>query len=243
MNLIKLSAIDSTNTFLKKLASSEKVENFTTVVAEHQTDGKGQRGANWTIEPGKNLTFSVLYLNDSGLNSCLFTLNVIVALSVVEGLQMQSNLKFNIKWPNDILSENKKIAGILIENTLKSQTQIQSIIGIGVNVNQELFENLPQASSLFLLEQKKIDKDLLLKNIVDRLEYNLKELNEFEEVYFWEEYHSYLYKRDIVSTFQGALGQRFVGKIIKVTSEGKLKVLLEDDSEVDFDIKEVKMLY
>lgn len=243
MNLIKLSAIDSTNTFLKNLASSEKVQNFTTVVAEHQSNGKGQRGANWLIEPGKNLTFSVLYTNSLNANASLFTLNVIVAISVVEGLQMESNLKFNIKWPNDILSDNKKIAGILIENSIKSQAEIQSIIGIGVNVNQEIFENLPQASSLFLLEQKKTDKDLLLKNIVSRLEYNLNQLNHLEESYFWEQYHSYLFKKDIVSSFESPSGQRFVGKIREVTSGGKLKVQLEDDSEVDFDIKEVKMLY
>lgn len=243
MNLIKLSAIDSTNTFLKNLASSEKVQNFTTVVAEHQTNGKGQRGANWIIEPGKNLTFSVLYTNYLTANASLFTLNVIVAISVVEGLQMQSNLKFNIKWPNDILSDNKKIAGILIENSIKSQAEIQSIIGIGINVNQENFENLPQASSLFLLEQRKIDKDLLLKNIVNRLEHNLNQLDYLEESWFWDQYQSFLYKKDIVSTFENALGQRFVGKIIKVTYGGKLKVQLEDDCEIDFDIKEVKMLY
>ena len=61
MKLIKLNAIDSTNTFLKQLATSEVVENFTVVSAEHQTKGKGQRGSEWLIESGKNLTFSVLY--------------------------------------------------------------------------------------------------------------------------------------------------------------------------------------
>ena len=243
MNLIKLSAIDSTNTFLKNLASSENVQNFTTVVAEHQTNGKGQRGANWIIEPGKNLTFSVLYANSLSSNRSLFTLNVIVAVSVVEGLQIESNLNFSIKWPNDILSDNKKIAGILIENSIKSQTEIQSIIGIGINVNQEIFENLPQASSLLLLEHKKTDKDLLLKNIVSRLEYNLNQLNHLEESYFWKKYHASLFKREIVATFENLKGERFVGKIIQVTPEGKLKVQLEDALEVDFDVKEIKMLY
>ena len=243
MNLIKLSAIDSTNTFLKNLASSENVQNFTTVVAEHQTNGKGQRGANWIIEPGKNLTFSVLYANSLSSNRSLFTLNVIVAVSVVEGLQIESNLNFSIKWPNDILSDNKKIAGILIENSIKSQTEIQSIIGIGINVNQELFENMPQASSLLLLEHKKTDKDLLLKNIVSRLEYNLNQHNHIKKSYFWKKYHASLFKREIVATFENLKGERFVGKIIQVTPEGKLKVQLEDALEVDFDVKEIKMLY
>lgn len=243
MKLIKLNAIDSTNTFLKQLATSEVVENFTVVSAEHQTNGKGQRGSEWLIESGKNLTFSVLYSKIANSKTNLFTLNVIVALSVVEGLQKISSKEFKIKWPNDILAENKKIAGILIENSIKSQTEVQSIIGIGINVNQENFENLPQASSLCLLEQQFFDKDLLLKNVVNQLENNLEQLNQLSEAYFWEKYHNYLFKKNIVSTFEDSNGNRFVGKIIKVTSEGKLKVQLENDSEIDFDIKEVKMLY
>ena len=243
MKLIKLNAIDSTNTFLKQLATSEVVENFTVVSAEHQTKGKGQRGSEWLIESGKNLTFSVLYSKIANSKTNLFTLNVIVALSVVEGLQKISSKEFKIKWPNDILAENKKIAGILIENSIKSQTEVQSIIGIGINVNQENFENLPQASSLCLLEQQFFDKDLLLKNVVNQLENNLEQLNQLSEAYFWEKYHNYLFKKNIVSTFEDSNGNRFVGKIIKVTSEGKLKVQLENDSEIDFDIKEVKMLY
>ena len=243
MKLIKLNAIDSTNTFLKQLATSEVVENFTVVSAEHQTNGKGQRGSEWLIESGKNLTFSVLYSKIANSKTNLFTLNVIVALSVVEGLQNVSSKEFKIKWPNDILAENKKIAGILIENSIKSQTEVQSIIGIGINVNQENFENLPQASSLCLLEQQFFDKDLLLKNVVNQLENNLEQLNQLSEAYFWEKYHNYLFKKNIVSTFEDSNGNRFVGKIIKVTSEGKLKVQLENDSEIDFDIKEVKMLY
>ncbi len=243
MKLIKLNAIDSTNTFLKQLATSEVVENFTVVSAEHQTNGKGQRGSEWLIESGKNLTFSVLYSKIANSKTNLFTLNVIVALSVVEGLQKISSKEFKIKWPNDILAENKKIAGILIENSIKSQTEVQSIIGIGINVNQENFENLPQASSLCLLEQQFFDKDLLLKKVVNQLENNLEQLNQLSEAYFWEKYHNYLFKKNIVSTFEDSNGNRFVGKIIKVTSEGKLKVQLENDSEIDFDIKEVKMLY
>lgn len=243
MKLIKLNAIDSTNTFLKQLATSEVVENFTVVSAEHQTNGKGQRGSEWLIESGKNLTFSVLYSKIANSKTNLFTLNVIVALSVVEGLQKISSKEFKIKWPNDILAENKKIAGILIENSIKSQTEVQSIIGIGINVNQENFENLPQASSLCLLEQQFFDKDLLLKNVVNQLENNLEQLNQLSEAYFWEKYHNYLFKKNIVSTFEDSNGNRFVGKIIKVTSEGKLKVQLENDSEIDFDIKKVKMLY
>lgn len=242
MKIIKLNAIDSTNTFLKQFAAVNECENFTIVTANHQTNGKGQRGSKWEIESGKNLTFSVLYNKMNSIYN-IFSLNIIVALSVVEGLQSLSLKDFKIKWPNDIMADNKKIAGILIENSIKSQTEIHSIIGIGINVNQENFTNLPQASSLYLLEQQFFDKELLFKNVINRLKTNLEQLNELSEPYFWEKYHNYLFKKNVVSMFEDLNGNQFVGKILKVTFEGKLKVQLENHLEIDFDIKEVKMLY
>ena len=243
MKIIKLDAIDSTNLFLKTLAAQESCENFTVVSTELQKEGRGQRGAVWASEAGKNLTFSVLYNQKTDFISSLFTLNILVAISVVEALKSVSKLNFKIKWPNDILAENKKIGGILIENTIKNQNEIQSVIGIGLNVNQENFENLPQASSIYVLENKIFDKDALLISIVNQLEFNIKQLPIVGETHFWDAYHAILFKKDVVSTFESVIGKRFVGKIQRVTPEGKLEVMLEDDSVSHFDIKEIKMLY
>ena len=243
MRIIKLDAIDSTNHFLKALSVQESCENFTVVSTESQTEGKGQRGSDWASEVGKNLTFSVLYnQNIEGITS-LFTLNILVAISVVDVLKSVSNLNFVIKWPNDILAENKKIGGILIENTFKNSKEVQSMIGIGLNVNQSKFENLPQASSLFLLENKTFDREILLISIVNQLEYNLKQLPILGETHFWDAYHKILFKKNVVSAFESVAGNRFVGKIQEVTQEGKLAVLLEDDTIRFFDVKEIKMLY
>lgn len=243
MNIIKLNAIDSTSTFLKQLVTEKLVEDFTIVVAEHQTNGKGQRGSNWVVEGGKNLTFSVLHRNNPNYLKSLFTLNCIVAVSVTEALQAVSKLKYKIKWPNDILAENKKIGGILIENSIKSQDEVLSIIGIGINVNQTQFEHLPQASSLALLENLNFDKMLLLEKIVQQLKFNLTRLSRDGEDYFWNIYHQKLFKKDKVSTFEDTIGNRFVGKITGVSKEGRLEVLLDDDMQTSFDIKEIKMLY
>ncbi|TXI70836.1 biotin--[acetyl-CoA-carboxylase] ligase [Flavobacterium sp. UBA6195] len=243
MRIIKLDAIDSTNHFLKALSVQESCENFTVVSTESQTEGKGQRGSDWASEVGKNLTFSVLYnQNIEGITS-LFTLNILVAISVVDVLKSVSNLNFVIKWPNDILAENKKIGGILIENTFKNSKEVQSIIGIGLNVNQSQFENLPQASSLYQLENKIFDRETLLISIVNRLEFNLNQIKVLGETHFWNAYHQILFKKDVVSTFESVAGNRFVGKIQEVTQEGKLAVLLEDDTIRFFDVKEIKMLY
>ena len=242
MKIIKLNAIDSTNAFLKSLAKDKTTENFTIVVAEHQTNGKGQRGAEWLSQTGKNLTFSVL-CNFKLNEISLFTLNIITAISIVKGLKKASNLNFQIKWPNDILAENKKIAGILIENSFNGQNDIQTIIGIGINVNQENFNQLPQASSLFLLDNKEFDKDVLLIEIVNELKSNLEAVKLLGEDCFWNEYHEILYKKDIVSTFEDLQNKRFVGKILGVTREGKLEVALDNEMIAVYDLKEIKMLY
>ena len=243
MRIIKLDAIDSTNRFLKGLALEKKCDNFTVVSTESQYEGKGQRGSGWSSDAGKNLTFSVLYQQKGKLLSSLFTLNIIVAISVVEALKSVSNLNFVIKWPNDILAENKKIGGILIENSFKNANEVQSIIGIGLNINQSHFENLPQASSLYLLENTIFNRDSLLQAIVQRLEFNLKQISVLGTTHFWDVYHQILFKRNVVSAFESVTGSRFVGKIQEVTQDGKLAVLLEDDSICFFDVKEVKMLY
>lgn len=243
MKIIKLNAIDSTNRFLKELAQEATAENYTIVVANQQTDGKGQRGASWISESDKGLTFSLLYhiLQESTIN--LFALNCIVALSIVEALQSISFIKFQIKWPNDILAENKKIGGVLIENSFKNQNEIVSIIGIGINVNQLHFENLPQASSLVLLECKTFDKEEIMLLIAKQLQFNLENAQKIGVDFYWERYHELLYKRGIVSTFEDVQENRFVGKIIAVTPEGKLQLELENNVISFFDLKEIKMLY
>jgi len=242
MRILKLNAIDSTNSFLKNLANDNRAENFTIVVAENQTKGKGQRGSEWHVDGGKNLTFSVLYgFLTKEIN--LFTLNIIAAISVVEGLKKKSNLDFKIKWPNDIMAENKKIAGILIENSFKSQQEIQTIIGVGINVNQVYFENLPQASSLFILENKIFDKEELLSDIINNLKNNLDDVKTLGEDIFWNKYHDLLFKKDKVSAFEDKFGNKFVGKIIGVNKEGKLKVELENEIITFFDLKDIKLLY
>jgi BirA family transcriptional regulator, biotin operon repressor / biotin---[acetyl-CoA-carboxylase] ligase len=243
MKIIKLNAIDSTNRFLKELAQEATAENYTIVVANQQTDGKGQRGASWISESDKGLTFSLLYhnLQESTIN--LFALNCIVALSIVEALQSISFIKFQIKWPNDILAENKKIGGVLIENSFKNQHEIVSIIGIGINVNQLHFENLPQATSLALLECKTFDKEEIMLLIAKQLQFNLENAQKIGVDFYWERYHELLYKRGIVSTFEDVQENKFVGKIIAVSAEGKLQLELENNVISFFDLKEIKMLY
>ena len=148
MQLIKLNATDSTNNYLKKLMLETVLDDFSVVVTNHQTKGRGQMGSEWSSEKDKNLTFSVLKSKTSLLLHQQFMLSILVSLSIVKTLEGYNIPKLAIKWPNDILSDHHKIAGILIENSIKNQQIEFSVIGIGLNVNQEIFEGLPKVCSL-----------------------------------------------------------------------------------------------
>jgi len=243
MKIIKLSAIDSTNRFLKQLAKETTTENFTIVVADRQTDGKGQRGATWLSESDKGLTFSCLYHYPKKVLPDLFVLNCVVALSVVEALQFLSSKIFYIKWPNDIMSDNKKIGGILIENSIKAEGAIISIVGIGLNVNQTQFDLLPKATSLSNLTGVLHDKEQLLLSIVSHLETNVGKFNSNSFLNLWESYNTMLFKKEIPMPFQSIDGKRFMGIIKGVDILGRLSILLEDDTLVSFEIKQIQMLY
>lgn len=242
MKLIKLDAIDSTNEFLKGLSSNQVTENFTVVTAESQTKGKGQMGAVWVSEPGKNLIMSVLVKDFLLDNSLIFDINIVVSVSVIQALEQLDIPELSIKWPNDIMSYNKKIGGILIENSLKSDGEIVSIVGLGLNVNQTNFEYLPKASSLAAICNASFDKEELLLKIVEKLEHNIQFWHKKGES-LWEDFTNTLFKKGIPMPFSDENQQNFMGIIQGVTTLGKLQILLEDDSISEFDIKEVQMLY
>ncbi|PKP15804.1 MAG: biotin--[acetyl-CoA-carboxylase] ligase, partial [Bacteroidetes bacterium HGW-Bacteroidetes-23] len=163
MDIIKLSAINSTNDYLKELIAKQVVTNFTVVMSKSQTNGKGQMGSVWISESGKNLTFSVLIRDLIVDVKQLYTLNIVVSLAIISVLEKYKIPSVTIKWPNDIMSGNHKIGGILIENSFKSDGEVFSIVGIGLNINQMMFENVPNASSLKLKTGVDYDLDELLQ--------------------------------------------------------------------------------
>lgn len=242
MKLIKLDAIDSTNEFLKGLSNKEDLENFTVVTAENQTKGKGQMGAVWNSEVGKNLIMSVLVKDFLTEINEIFNLNIAVATAVITALKKQNIPDLSIKWPNDILSANKKIGGILIENSIKSDGTILSIVGLGLNVNQTNFEALPKASSLAVVVGHELNKEELLSTIVTQLEVNVKESKQ-NPTSFRQQFVDLLFKKGEPMPFTNQKEEKFMGIIQGISLIGKLQVLLEDDSMAEYDIKEIQMLY
>jgi BirA family biotin operon repressor/biotin-[acetyl-CoA-carboxylase] ligase len=242
MNIIKLDATNSTNDYLKHLMRKQFVDNFTIVVTNNQEKGRGQRDAEWYSQAGKNLTFSVLVRDLIMSPTELFALNIAVALSVLETLNQLTSKKCAVKWPNDIMADNKKIAGILIENAIQQNGEIYSVVGIGLNVNQIYFNTINNVTSLKLLESLDYNLDNVLNNVLENLKQNIS-LVRIKSDLLWKKYLDNLFKKEIPTTFEDKNQQKFMGIIKGVSSVGQLQVLLEDDSIKNYGVKEIKMLY
>ena len=244
MIIIKLDAIDSTNTYLKELSQKETLENFTVVSAKSQTNGKGQMGSKWVSESNKNLIISILIKNSIENSSRIFDLNIVVAVSIIDVLKAKNIPNLSIKWPNDIMSENKKIGGILIENSIKGISIIDSIIGFGLNVNQTYFENLPKASSLKNIMLYDFHIDTLIVEIVLKIEENILIISSQKQLQnIWKKYNELLFKKEIPTVFEDVNQNKFMGIIQKVNTNGTLNILLENDDVKSFEVKEITMLY
>jgi BirA family biotin operon repressor/biotin-[acetyl-CoA-carboxylase] ligase len=166
----------------------------------------------------------------------------VISLAVIRSLEQLNIPKLSIKWPNDIMSDNKKIGGILIENSFKSDQSIASIVGIGLNVNQTHFENLPQAASLALITQNTFDKEALLHLIVDEIKGIINSWKT-DTTSLKENYSNLLFNKDVLMPFQKTDLSIFMGIIEGITATGQLKIVSENGTLLDFDIKEVKMLF
>tara|TARA_R110002012_G_scaffold277793_2_gene465303 strand:+ start:1639 stop:2367 length:729 start_codon:yes stop_codon:yes gene_type:complete len=242
MRIIKLNATHSTNDYLRELTLSESCEDFTCVVAKQQSKGKGQFGSKWVSSEGKNLTFSV-YKKDLSVNTDdQFLVSMVSALAVYKTVS-DLNLKLiSVKWPNDILAEQKKISGILIENNIRQQQIASSIIGIGLNVNQVDFSNLPKASSLKALTGVTYFLDELLLSTIQNLKLYFSILESTGKEYIIELYNNILFRKNKPSMFE-VEGSVSVGIIKKVSLNGHLFIEFEDEVLKSFNLKEVKHIY
>ncbi len=243
MNIIKVDAIGSTNTFLKDINRNSKNKTPVCVIAKTQSAGKGQRGAVWQSNPGENLTCSVFMPITQVALADQFLLSMVVALSVHDTLQSFQMPKLAIKWPNDILSDSQKICGILIENIVNSGSLQGAIIGIGINVNQTMFHGIPNAGSMKGISGMHYAIEEVLIRLLDRLENEFLSVSSanFESVK--DRYEKVLFRKNKPSTFLDAEGEKIIGIIQQVTRSGTLEILLEDAICKEFDLKEIKLLY
>ena len=240
MKIIKLDAIDSTNSFLKEMAHTSSLENYTIVTANKQKKGRGQMGTHWSSEPGKNLLCSVYVAFDGFSISHQVLINYAVSLAVVGALEKLNVPRLAIKWPNDILSSNQKICGVLVENVMQNREIKSAIIGVGLNVNQEKFPSqITNATSIINEIGKKVLLDDVLSILIDELKLYISYITNSSTNVLKKNYLNRLYKKNIPTMFKSSQDVLFMGKILGVSPLGKLQIELEDESIQEFEIKEV----
>ncbi|MDO9039068.1 MAG: biotin--[acetyl-CoA-carboxylase] ligase [Lutibacter sp.] len=241
MNIIKLNAIESTNLYLKKLAVEKELESYTVVSANYQSAGRGQMGANWHSETGKNLTFSILIKFDAFEIERQFYLSMAVSLGLLAAIRFHISSPLFVKWPNDILAEKDKLAGILIENIVSGNVIKQTVIGIGLNVNQVQFPStIGKVTSLKKLMGISFDTESLLESIVISIQNFVDYIERKEFQKLKELYLKSLYKFQKPAMFEDDKGLIFLGKIVNICEDGKLVVELENEKTRKFNLKEIK---
>ncbi|MBT8311813.1 MAG: biotin--[acetyl-CoA-carboxylase] ligase, partial [Flavobacteriaceae bacterium] len=234
---------DSTNAYLKELLASKDAPDGTVVQAEWQQQGRGQMGRDWLSESGKNLTFSILKKFSSFPVTQQFLLNIISSLAVVEVLNTYNVPEIKVKWPNDIMSGNQKICGILVENVVKGRTLKAAVIGIGLNVNQEDFPSGLNATSMKLRTGSETALHTLLEAIVSSVEAAIETFLQapYDEVR--KAYEALLFGMEISSIFETREGQKFSATVKGIDETGQLRLQHDSGDVRAYQFNEIKMLF
>jgi BirA family biotin operon repressor/biotin-[acetyl-CoA-carboxylase] ligase len=237
--VIQLSSVDSTNNYAAMLVSNDNAVHGTVILADEQTAGRGQRGANWQSQSGSNLLMSIILKHDNLSVDRQFSLTQVASLSVVDLLR-KIGLLAHIKWPNDIYVGDRKICGMLIENNLSGTVIRSSIIGIGLNVNQSYFD-LTTATSIKLEKGQSYPLQEILFSFIGS--FNLfydqlmsSRLQDIED----------LYKRNLLGyeqkrIFEDERGE-FLGMIRGVDPNGKLRMEV-NGVEQTYDLKQLRFIF
>ena len=240
MEIIRLETTESTNFWLAERADS--LEAPCLVYALRQTAGRGQRGNSWEAEPGMNLTASAL-LRPEGIEAASqFSVSEAVALAVADVLGMHG-IEARVKWPNDIYVGDRKICGILIENSIYGRTIGRSVAGIGINVNQTRFVgDAPNPVSMAMLNGETYSLEDMAGNLAAALESRLAMLGDRERLH--EEFMERLWRGDgIAYPFADRrAGERIKASIEAVDPDGMLTLCLDGGETLRYAFKEVEFL-
>jgi BirA family transcriptional regulator, biotin operon repressor / biotin---[acetyl-CoA-carboxylase] ligase len=239
--LIWLKKTDSTNQYLQDMLKKTKIPEGTMVIAEEQTLGRGQRGNHWESSTGENLTFSFVIYPDFLELKNQFMLSKIIALALFDLLKRYTG-DVKIKWPNDIYIGKKKVAGILLENVIKGTKLSNTIVGIGLNINQKIFsEALPFASSLSLETGNDYKLPTILNELISNLNSRYNELKKAKYEKLNQQYLNALYQFMQFHDYS-ANNEVFNAKIVGIEDDGRLCLSTSNNELLKFAFKEVAFL-
>jgi len=244
INIIRLKSVKSTNDFALGLYGNiEDLKDGTIVVAHTQTTGKGLDKNRWESEPGRNLTFSVCLFPHFLPVEKQFELNKAMSLGIYDFVRDRvPNEKITIKWPNDIYINNEKVAGILINNTIKGNILDFTVAGFGININQAKFiSEAPNPVSFIKYRDKKSTLDECLDLVCKKLDTRYEQLkaNQFaqldsdylESLYRFNENHTFKYEGIIIDA-----------RITGISNFGHLQLDTKDGRKLECDLKNIAFI-
>ena len=242
-NFVTLKQVDSTNNHLKELLSNSKpLPEGTVIMADNQYAGRGQQQNGWFASPGKNLTFSLLLKPHFIALNNQFDLTRVISLGVFDALQPLLGADLKIKWPNDVYYNDKKLGGILIENLVQGNKIKNSVVGIGLNINEDNFPDwVPNAISVKQILHDDYDKHSLLSDICRNIEAWYLNLKAGKIDLIRNTYLSRLYWLNEEKAFK--TGEDLLnGVITNVRDNGLLVVKNNNSRELEFSLKEIEFL-
>jgi len=241
VNIIRVETVASTNSYLKELAHHRVLEEGTVIVTRNQTEGRGQRGNTWESEAGKNIACSILLCPSFVPIQRFFLLSEAISLGVKETLDAYTD-GITVKWPNDIYHQERKIAGILIENEITGNKYSLSVAGIGININQERFlSDAPNPVSLKQITGKDHDTEALSKELVRNIFYRYEQLKAGNTETLIRMYHDALYRKIGFHHYEDS-GGIFNAHIVRVSDDGFLHLITDREEERSYEFKSVRFI-
>jgi BirA family transcriptional regulator, biotin operon repressor / biotin---[acetyl-CoA-carboxylase] ligase len=235
-------SLESTNNFASGLLKKEALPEGTVVHSNYQTSGRGQQGNTWESEAGKNLLLSIVLYPRKIKPADQFAISMAISLGILD--HVRDIVKGSaIKWPNDIYVADRKIAGLLIENSILNGSIIQSIAGIGFNVNQVDFPGyIPNPVSLKMITGNEYDLSENLRILLSKLDKRYRQLVSEHDRKMKSEYISSLYGFMEWRPFRTIPDGNIYGRIVGITQSGQLMVEAEDETIREYNFKEIEFI-
>lgn len=229
--IIRLESVDSTNTYIKNHPELW-AKQFCAVIARQQTGGRGRHNRVWHATPGKDLTFSMLFIPNGKIEDQA-VITIMAGLAVYRALSTYVPSGLNLKWPNDIYVNDKKIGGILCEMVMADKRPMV-VIGVGININNTEFPNdiISNATSMKSVSNIEYNINVIFQDIMDQIIPLLRDINVPLKEEFLREWATA--SRSIGSNVVYYLdGQKKTGNIVGINNDGSLRIQNSDGSSVD----------
>ena len=239
--ILFLPSMTSTNAYASQLLKNGMLPEGTVIYTNYQTAGRGYFGNKWESEDDMNLLVSIILYPSFIKPEDQFYISMAISLGICDFLWSYVN-ECTIKWPNDIYVKNDKIAGLLIDSALSGDKIEYTVVGIGLNINQEKFsKSVPNPTSLHILSEKKYNITDCLSKLLSILDKRYKQLISGGTVLIKKEYISKLYRYNEWTKFMDINGP-FTARIDTVTDDGRIVIERQDSKLCEYAFKEVEFI-